>query len=94
MLHSSGRSSFVLHEGATLLDLREKVHNSPGITEKQQKLAFDANGLTPILGADTAPLSSVGRGHGSVIFLSSHASSDTSGQLTRCCKASQRSQPT
>ena len=26
MLHSSGRSRFVLHEGATLLDLREKVH--------------------------------------------------------------------
>ena len=26
MLHSSGRSRFVLREGATLLDLREKVH--------------------------------------------------------------------
>ena len=31
-------------------------------------LAFDANGLTPILAADSAPLSSVGLGHGSVIF--------------------------
>ena len=59
-VHSSGHSAFVLHEGATLLDLREKV----------QQFAFDANGLTPILGADTAPLSSVGLGQESVIFLS------------------------
>ena len=33
------------------------------------KLACDANGLNPILAADSAPLSSVGVGHGTVIWL-------------------------
>ena len=36
-----------------MLDLREKVRISTGIAEKQQKLAFDANGLTPISPAVT-----------------------------------------
>ena len=37
MMHFSGRSRCIFHEGVTLLDLREKVRIS----------AFDTNGLTP-----------------------------------------------
>ena len=69
MMHFSGRSRFVLHEGATLMDLMEKVRISTGVIENQQKLACDANGLTSILAADAAPLSSVGLSHGNVFFL-------------------------
>ena len=47
MMHFSGRSRFVLHE-ATLLDLRKKVRISAGV-EIFQKIAVDANRLTPIL---------------------------------------------
>ena len=71
MMHASGRSRFVLHEGATMRDLREKVHISTGVLGHLQKLACDANGLNPILAADPAPLSSVGLGHGTVIWLGS-----------------------
>ena len=33
MMHFPGRSRFVLHEGATLMDLREKVRISTGVAE-------------------------------------------------------------
>ena len=34
LVYSTGRSRFVLHEGATLQDLREKVHVSTGCPRK------------------------------------------------------------
>ena len=69
LIHASGRSRFVLQEGATMKDLKEKVLISTGVLGQLQQLTYDANGLNPILAADSAPLSSVGLGHGAVIFL-------------------------
>ena len=45
------------------------THISAGVLGHLQKLAYDANGLNPTLAADSAPLSSVGMGHGTVIWL-------------------------
>ena len=50
-------------------DLKEKVLISTGVLGHLQQLTYDANGLNPILAADSAPLSSVGLGHGAVILL-------------------------
>ena len=50
-------------------DLKEKVPLSTGVLGHLQQLTFDAHGLHPILAADSAPLSSVGLGHGAVIWL-------------------------
>ena len=64
-IHSAGRSRFALQERATLKDLKE-VFLSTGVLGHLQQLTFDAH---PILGVDSAPLSSVGLGHGALIWL-------------------------
>ena len=50
-------------------DLKSKVNISTGVLSHKQRLTHDAHGLNPILAADSAPLSSVGLGHGVVIWL-------------------------
>ena len=59
----------MLQEWATLKDLKEKVFLSTGVLGHLQQLTFDAHGVHPILAVDSAPLSSVGLGHGAVIWL-------------------------
>ena len=58
---------FLLHEKVTLHDLKMKVNISSGVQGHLQRLTYDAHGLNPILATDSAPLSSVGLGHGAVV---------------------------
>ena len=69
LIHAAGRSRFLLHEKATLLDLKVKININTGVQGHLQRLTYDAHGVNPILASDSAPLSSVGLGHGAVVWL-------------------------
>ena len=69
LIHAAGRSRFLLHEKATLLDLKVKDNINTGVQGHLQRLTYDAHGVNTILASDSAPLSSVGLGHGAVVWL-------------------------
>ena len=69
LIHAAGRSRFLLHEKATMRDLKVKVNISTGVQGHLRRLTYDAHGENPISAQDSAPLSSVGLGHGAVIWL-------------------------
>ena len=49
LIHAAGRSRFLLHEKATMHDLKVKVNISTGVQGHLQRLTYDAHGENPIM---------------------------------------------